>query len=174
MLNLVKIDQTDPNFISTNFYYPDHQSRPVTLKHAENIPQDLRDAKHWKQKRNVYIVINRGSGKIKINFFAGMENVRAFRFFGLSLIRIQVRPGRIGDFITTLRVLKEKLRGIESNYLLYTILIRVDLDNGNMEKAKKNIETLELANKKKKLNKLIRGFKDRLRKLEKNPQSAPR
>jgi hypothetical protein len=40
--------------------------------------------------------------------------------------------------------------------------------------AKKNIETLELANKKKKLNKLIREFKEQLRKLEKIPKSAAR
>ena len=69
-------------------------------------------------------------------------------------------------------MLKEKLPGTESNYLIYQVLIRIDLDNGNIEKARKNIETLELVNKRKKLNELIYGFKEQLKKLEKISTSA--
>jgi hypothetical protein len=53
MLNLVKIDRSSPYFTLTTFYYPDDQSRPVTLKHARDIPRDLRDSKLWKQKRTL-------------------------------------------------------------------------------------------------------------------------
>ena len=81
-----------------------------------------------------------------------------------------MRPGVTGDLISTLRVLRAKLPGSGSNYLLYKILIQVDLDNGNIEKARENIEALGVMDKKGKLNKLIRGFKEQLRKIEKIPK----
>jgi hypothetical protein len=166
MLNLVKIDRYSPYFLSTNFYYNENEFRPVILNHARDIPSHLKDSKIWNQKRNIYLLCSYGWEKIKKQYFKGMKNVKLFRFVALSLIRIQVKPDSPEDFIFTLRMLKEKLPETESNYLIYQILIQIDLDNGNIEDARKNIKILELANKRKKLDRLIHRFKENLKSLQ--------
>jgi 4-amino-4-deoxy-L-arabinose transferase-like glycosyltransferase len=169
MLNLVNIDRYSPDFRAKNIYYPVIQMRPVILKHARNIPNDLRNREVWQQKKNIYIATRYGSGKIKKSFFTGVENIDVFLFKGITLIRIKKSSSRPkDDLISLLRALKANLPGHESNYLLYEIIIRIDLYSGNIGKARKNIEILEVMDKRKKLNKLIRGFREQLKKLEKN------
>lgn len=165
MLNLVNIDQYSPNFRAKNLYYPAAHMRPVVLKRARNIPNDLSNPKVWKQDRNVYIVTRYGSKKIKKSFFPGNENIDVFLFEGITTIRIKKSPRTKEDLISLLRTLKANLSRHESNYFPYEILIRIDLDKGNIEKARKNIEALEVMNKKGKLNKLIRGLKEQLKKI---------
>ena len=169
MLNLVHIDRYSPGFRAKNIYYPVTQMRPVTLKPARNIPLDLTKPKLWRQERNVYIVTNYGSNKIKKSFFTGIEDIDFFLFKNITLIRIKKSSGTKEDLISLLRTLKANLPRHESNYLPYKIIIRIDLNNGNIERARKNIEVLEDMNKRKKLNMLIRESKGRLRKLKKIP-----
>jgi 4-amino-4-deoxy-L-arabinose transferase-like glycosyltransferase len=169
MLNLVNIDRYSPNFRAKNLYYPVKQLRPVKLKLAGEIPHDLKNPHLWKQKRNIYIVTRYGSGKIKKSFFPGLENIDVYLFENITLTRIKKSPGTMEDLISVLRALKAKLRRDESNYFPCELLIKVDLNSGNIEKARKNIEVLEAIDKRGKLNKLIRAFKKQLRKLEKIP-----
>jgi hypothetical protein len=166
MLNLVNIDQYSPNFRAKNLYYPPAHLQPVILKQARNIPLDLSNPKIWKQERNVYIATRYGSDKIKKNLFPGNENIDVFFFKNITLIRIKKSSRTKEKLISLLRALKTNLPRHESNYLPYEIIIRIDLNSKNIEKARENIEALEAIDKRKKLDKLIRQFKKKIHKMK--------
>lgn len=167
MLNLVDPKRWQPDFKSESFYYSRRHSRPVELKQARhNIPADLKDNEPWKRGRNIYIVVYYGSEKIKRDFFKGMGNVDLFTFYNLSVIRVRKGPHTREHVVSTLRTLKEKLSGQYSSYLLYEILISIDLDRGDIEKAGKTIEALEAMDKRKRLKRFINPFKKRLERLQ--------
>jgi 4-amino-4-deoxy-L-arabinose transferase-like glycosyltransferase len=168
LVNLVNIDGYSPDFRAKNLYYPSSKIRPVNLNRARSIPYHLKNPKLWKKQRNIYLVTRYGAGKIKKEIFTAMENIEVFLYKDISLIRIKKKPGIKEDFISALRLLKTNLPPVESNYILYELLITIDLDSGNIERAQKNIALLETMNKRKKLDKIIRWFKRRIKKLEIN------
>lgn len=165
MLNLVRIGRWNPFFRARAFYYSSHHERPVSLREAQQIPADLKNPELWKSERNIYIVTRYGWEKIKKDFFKGVEGVDVFLFGQLSLIRIKKNPTTKENFISVLRTLKAKLPPHENNYFLYEILISIDLDKGNIESARKNLEVLEAMPGRKLRNKLIDRFKKRIEQL---------
>ncbi len=162
MLNLVRIGRWNPYFRARKFYYSFHHECQVSLRDAQEIPAHLKNPQLWKPGRNIYIVIRYGSEKIKKEFFKGVENVDVFLFEKLSLIRIKKGPKTRENFIAALRTLKAKLPPHESNYLIYEIVIKIDLDSRNIKNARKNLETLASMSKREKLIKLVDQFKKRI------------
>ncbi len=175
MLNLVDPKRWRPYFKSRTFYYSRHHARPVELKRARyNIPGDLKKPELWKRGRNIYIVTTYGAEKIKKDFFKEMEHIDLFLFHGLSVIRVKKGPFIKEHFVSTLRTLKEELAGEYSSYLLYEILISIDLARGDLERAGKNIEALEAMDVRKRLDKFINPLKKRLKKARSLPSIKDR
>lgn len=166
MLNLVDPKRWQSYFNSKRIYYDRRHARSVVLKRARyNIPADMRNPELWKRGRNIYIVTGAGSEKIKKDFFKGVENIDLFLFHKISVIRVKKGPLTKEHLVSTLRTLKEKLSGKYTSYLLYEILISIDLDRGDIEKAGENIEALEALDRKKRLKKFITPLKKRLERL---------
>jgi hypothetical protein len=165
MLNLVRISRWNPYFRARKFYYSSHHECQVSLRDAQDIQAHLKNSQLWKPGRNIYIVIRSGSEKIKKEFFKGVESVDVFLFEKLSLIRIKKGPKTREDFIAALRTLKAKLPRHETNYLIYEIVIKIDLDSRNIESARKNLEILASMSKREKLIKLVDQFKKRIEQL---------
>ncbi|MCP5101765.1 MAG: phospholipid carrier-dependent glycosyltransferase [bacterium] len=162
MMNLVYIGKWNPYFRVEHFYYNDGHERPVALRQGRYIPKDVGDPEMWKQERNIYIVTRAGSEKINKKFFSGFKTVDVFTLGRLSFIRVKRGSTTREDFVSVLRALKAKLPRHESNHLLYLLLIEIDLDEGNIQRAKENLDILASIDSRKKLTKEISGFKKRI------------
>lgn len=126
MVNLVAPGKFSPVFRANFLYYHKSEPRPVLLKHARDLADDIKQMRKKKYLPPVYLVFCNGWKRIKSSFFKRIKNVDVFRFYNLAMIRIRSgstkKTGTCNTLVRVLRILKRKLPQKKENYIISHIL----------------------------------------------------